>query len=67
MAEDGRGRTQKRNQDVEELVPGRPIYTGPDVVHWHGAAADEHIVQLTFVSGVTSWHGPVSDEDYHGR
>ena len=67
MAEEGRGHTQKRGQDIQELLPGRPIYTGPNVVHWHGAAPNEHMVQLTFVSGQTSWQDPVSDEEYHGR
>ena len=67
MAEDGRGRTQERGGAIQELVPGRPIYTGPDVVHWHGAAPDQHMIQLTFVSGQTSWQDPVSDNDYHGR
>jgi len=67
MAENGRGRTQERGGAIQELVPGRPIYTGPDVVHWHGAAPDQHMIQLTFVSGQTSWQDPVSDNDYHGR
>ena len=67
MAEEGRGRTQERGGSIQELVPGRPIYTGPDVVHWHGAAPDQHMIQLTFVSGQTSWQDPVSDDNYHGR
>ena len=67
LAEEGRGQPQKRGQDIQELLPGRPIYTGPNVVHWHGAAPNEHMVQLTFVSGQTSWQDPVSDEEYHGR
>ncbi len=67
MVEEGRGRTQIRGEGVVELVPGRPVYAGPDVVHWHGAASDEHMVQLTFVSGQTSWLEPVSDDDYLGR
>ena len=28
---------------------------------------DEHMVQLTFVSGQTNWLDPVSDDDYLGR
>ena len=67
MAEEGRGQTQERGQDIQDLLPGHPIYTGPNVVHWHGAAPNEHMVQLTFVSGQTSWQDPVSDEEYHGR
>ena len=67
MAEEGRGRTQIRGEEIVELVPGRPVHTGPDVVHWHGAAPDEHVMQLTFVSGQTSRLDAVSDEDYLGR
>ena len=67
MAEEGRGRTQIRGEEIVELVPGRPVYTGPNVVHWHGAASDEHLVQLTFVSGETSWGEQVSDNDYLRR
>jgi len=36
-------------------------------VHWHGAAPDQHMVQLTVGSGQTSWQEPVSDEIYLGR
>ena len=67
MAEEGRGRTQIRGEGLVELVPGHPVYAGPRVVHWHGAAPDEHMVQLTFISGETSWEEPVSEDDYLGR
>ena len=67
MAEEGHGRTQERGGPIQELLPGQPIYTGPDVVHWHGAMPDQHMIQLTFVSGQTSWQGPVSDKEYRGR
>ena len=67
MAEEGRGRTQVRGEAIQELGPGTPVYAGPNVVHWHGAAPDEHMVQLTFVSGQTSWEGPVSEDDYRGQ
>jgi quercetin dioxygenase-like cupin family protein len=67
-AEEGRGRTQVRGEPLQEMRPGEPpVFAGPGVVHWHGAAPDEHMVQLTFVSGETSWIEPVSDEDYLGR
>ncbi len=67
MAEEGRGRTQIRGEEMVELVPGRPVHAGAGVVHWHGAAPDEHMVQLTFISGDATWEEPVSDEDYLGR
>ena len=67
-AEEGRGRTQVRGEALQEMLPGgNPVFAGPGVVHWHGAAPDEHVVQLTFISGQTSWVGPVSDDDYLGR
>ena len=67
MAEEGRGRTQIRGEENVELVPCRPVHAGANVVHWHGAAPDEHMVQLTFISGETSWAEPVSDDEYLGR
>ena len=68
MAEEGEGRTQVRGEPIQILeAGGNPVYAGPGVVHWHGAAPDQHMVQLTFVSGQTSWEGPVSDDDYLGR
>lgn len=67
-AEAGRGRTQVRGEPLQEMLPGEPpVFAGPGVVHWHGAAPDEHVIQLTFVSGETSWAEPVSDDDYLGR
>ena len=67
MAEEGQGRTQVRGEPLRIMEPGQPVYAGPGVVHWHGAAPDQHVVQLTFVSGQTSWEDPVSEDDYLGR
>ena len=67
MAESGAGQTQRRGEAMMELEVGMPIYTPAGVVHWHGAAPDEQLVQLTFSSGQTNWEGPVSDDDYLGR
>ncbi len=67
-AEAGRGRTQVRGEALQEMLPGNPpVFAGPGVVHWHGAAPDEHVVQLTFISGQATWFEPVSDDDYLGR
>jgi quercetin dioxygenase-like cupin family protein len=69
-AEEGLGRTQVRGDEVVELSPGgSPNYTAPGVVHWHGAAPDEHVVQLTFMGGASGadWFEPVSDDDYRGK
>ena len=67
MAESGSGRTQRRGEAMVALEVGVPIYTPAGVVLWHGAAADERLVQLTFSSGQTNWEGPGSENDYLGR
>lgn len=69
-AEEGQGRTQVRGQDIIEMRPGdAPNYTAPGVVHWHGAAPDQYVVQLTFMGGASGadWFEPVSDSDYRGE
>jgi quercetin dioxygenase-like cupin family protein len=67
-AEEGRGRTQVRGGPLQEMLPGEPaVFAGPGVVHWHGAAPDEYVVQLTFISGQATWHEPVSEDNYLGR
>ena len=69
-AEEGRGRTQVRGEAMVELLPGgSPNYTAAGVVHWHGAAPDEHVVQLTFMGGPSGadWFEPVSNGDYRGQ
>jgi quercetin dioxygenase-like cupin family protein len=69
-AEEGRGRTQVRGENIVELHPGGPPnYTGPGVVHWHGASPDGYVVQLTFMGGAAGadWFEPVSDADYRGQ
>ena len=64
MVEEGRGRTQVRGEPVLEMLPGEPWYTAAAVEHWHGAAPDEAVVQLTIYSGSVTWMAPVSDEEY---
>ncbi len=71
-AEEGRGRTQARDGEIIELVPGaRPVFAPGGLVHWHGASPDEHVVQLTVLGGgdggPTSWFGPVTEEEYRGQ
>ena len=69
-AEEGQGRTQVRGEVMVELRPGGPPnYTAPGVVHWHGAAPDEHVIQLTVMGGLSGadWFEPVSDADYRSR
>jgi quercetin dioxygenase-like cupin family protein len=64
MVEEGRGRTQDRDGMLREVVPGQPWYTKPGVEHWHGAAPDQDVVQLTIYEGDVTWLEPVGDEVY---
>jgi hypothetical protein len=40
------------------------LYTKPGVEHWHGAARDQDLVQLTIYVGDVKWLEPVGDEVY---
>jgi quercetin dioxygenase-like cupin family protein len=46
------------------MEPGQPWYTKAGVEHWHGAAPDQDVVQLTIYEGDVKWLEPVSDEAY---
>ncbi|MGQ0733344.1 MAG: cupin domain-containing protein [Acidobacteriota bacterium] len=64
MIEQGRGRTQERGGALLEMQPGMPWYTKPGVEHWHGAAPDQDVVQLTIYEGEVKWLEAVGDEVY---
>jgi quercetin dioxygenase-like cupin family protein len=65
MVEEGRMRTQKRGQSVKELGVGESDYTGPNVVHWHGAAKGQALVQINVgFGGETKWLEKVTDAEY---
>ena len=63
--EAGRMWTQKRGQARRDLGPGESDYTGPNVVHWHGAAASEHVIQVNVgFGGAMKWLDEVTDAEY---
>lgn len=64
MAEQGRGLTQERGGPVREVRAGQPWFTKAGVEHWHGAAPDEDMVQLTLYEGDVVWGDPVTDHEY---
>jgi quercetin dioxygenase-like cupin family protein len=65
LVEEGRMRTQKRGQGVKELGVGESDYTGPNLVHWHGAAPGQALVQINVgFGGETKWLEKVSDAEY---
>jgi quercetin dioxygenase-like cupin family protein len=67
LVEEGRGRFQEQGGEIRELLPGQPILTKPNVLHWHGAAPDSPAVQFSVFSGMLEWKHPVSDEEYLGK
>ena len=68
MVEDGRMRTQKKGGPIKELGKGESDYTGPNVVHWHGAASGQALVQINVgFGGETKWMEKVSDADYNKK
>lgn len=68
MVEQGRMRTQKRGQAMQELGVGASDYTAPDIVHWHGAAPDQPLVQINAgFGGAAKWFGEVTADEYGGK
>ena len=68
FVEKGRGRVQRRGELTRDLKEGDSDYTAPNVVHWHGAAPDQELVQINIgFGGATKWFDKVTDEEYSGR
>jgi quercetin dioxygenase-like cupin family protein len=66
--EQGRMRTQKKGQAVKELGVGESDYTGPAVVHWHGAVPGTHLIQVNVgFGGETRWMQKVTDAEYNAK
>jgi quercetin dioxygenase-like cupin family protein len=68
LVEDGRMRTQKKGGPVRELGKGESDYTGPNVVHWHGAVPGQQLIQINVgFGGSTKWLNEVTDVEYNGK
>jgi quercetin dioxygenase-like cupin family protein len=68
LVEDGRMRTQKKGGPVKDLGKGESDYTGPNVVHWHGAVPGQALVQVNVgFGGETKWMEQVTDTEYNAR
>ena len=64
MVQEGRALTQDRGGAVREVQPNQPWWTAAGVEHWHGAAQDVDLVQLTIYEGAVKWLEPVTDAQY---
>ena len=68
LNESGEGLHQIQGQQVERLKAGQSTYVGPNVVHWHGAAAGSPMTQVNIgFGGTTSWFAAVTDAEYAGK
>ena len=68
MVEDGRMRTQKKGGAIKELGKGESDYTGPNMIHWHGAVSGQALVQINVgFGGETKWMEKVTDAEYEGK
>jgi quercetin dioxygenase-like cupin family protein len=66
--EQARMRTQKKGQTLKELGVGESDYTGPAVVHWHGAVPGTHLIQVNVgFGGETRWMEKVTDAEYNAK
>jgi quercetin dioxygenase-like cupin family protein len=70
--DEGRGRLQERGGRVVELRKhDEPVYTPPDVEHWHGAAPDEGVTYIAIAccaDNYVKWlEEDVSDQVYKGK
>ena len=66
MIEEGIGLHQTRGGVIEEILPGKPWFTGTDIEHWHGAHPDIDALQLIIDEGSVDWLDPVTDAQYAG-
>ena len=68
MVEEGRMRAQKRGEPIRDYGVGESDYAATDVVHWHGAAPGQALVQINVgFGGASKWFEDVSDAEYQGK
>ena len=67
VAEKGRGRYQEKGGAIADFGEGQPVYLKKGLEHWHGAAPDQSIDQMSVYSGELKWLEKVTDEEYLGK
>jgi quercetin dioxygenase-like cupin family protein len=65
---DGVGYYQEKGKPARVIRKGDVVTIAPDVVHWHGAAANSSMTHLAINTntnrGVVTWLDPVTDDQY---
>jgi len=68
FVQEGRLRMQRRGQAIKEIGQGDSDFTGPNVEHWHGAAASTPLTHVAVgFGGETKWLAKVTDDEYAGK
>ena len=67
LIEEGKGRVYEVGGQIVDLAMGKPYYTQPNVLHWHGAAPDSPATQFSVYSGSLEWKEAVTDDEYTGK
>jgi quercetin dioxygenase-like cupin family protein len=67
LVEEGRGRLQELGEPIKDVLAGQPVLTKANVLHWHGASADQSALQFSVYSGTLEWKDKVTDEEYTGK
>ena len=62
--EQGLMRTQEAGHPIQHYKPNQTFFTMPGIRHWHGAAPDGAMRQVSVSFGATTWMEPVSDAQY---
>jgi len=67
LLEKGRGRMQIQGQAIKEMVPGQPVFFPAGILHWHGAAPDQGLTQISTSIGGAKFTTAVTDQQYLGK
>jgi 4-carboxymuconolactone decarboxylase len=66
---DGEGYYQEKGKPARSLSRGDVVVIPSDVVHWHGATADNSLTHIAISNiienGPVTWLEPVTDEEYN--
>ncbi len=61
----GQGLIQSAGGPVSVMRAGDTVWAAPGEGHWHGASSDSFVTHTAISLGVTSWAGPVSEEQFN--
>ncbi|MBO0839135.1 MAG: cupin domain-containing protein [Actinobacteria bacterium] len=61
---EGRGVIGTRSDAPQPIGPGDVVWAPPGELHWHGGGPGSMVLHLAISLGRTSWHDPVSDDEY---